>query len=257
MMNKLIIKLSLSFFVITAMAACAASHYHVVSAERTVILIDSTFDAAPDEVAAAFIEPYSQVVDSVMRPVVGHSARYMAARRPESALSNLLADILVWAASGYDEKPVMGVYNVGGIRAALPEGAVTYGDVLEIAPFENKICFLTLAGKDLLLLFENIAAAGGEGVSSGVELVITRDGRLAGARLHGKEIDPEADYRIATIDYLAEGNDKMDDFLSKKDFNSPQAATNDTRYIISDYFRAKEKEGVVVDAKIEGRITIK
>ena len=43
----------------------------------------------------------------------------MVAHRPESDLSNLLADIMVWAARDYNEKVDFGVYNMGGIRAAL------------------------------------------------------------------------------------------------------------------------------------------
>ena len=44
----------------------------------------------------------------------------------------------------------IGVYNMGGMRADLPKGDVTYGDVLNIAPFENKITFATLSGADVL-----------------------------------------------------------------------------------------------------------
>ena len=32
------------------------------------------------------------------------------------------------------------MYNKGGIRADLTKGDVTYGDILDVAPFENKIC---------------------------------------------------------------------------------------------------------------------
>ncbi len=85
-----------------------------------------------------------------MGPVVGRSAKYMTAKRPEGTLSNLLADILVWAAKDYNEKPDFGVYNMGGVRADLPKGDVTYGDVLDVAPFENKIAFTTLSGATVL-----------------------------------------------------------------------------------------------------------
>ena len=243
--------------VMAALSACASQKTtEVVSVERSRILVDSRYDAAQSEELAQLMAPYKHVVDSIMSPVVGQSAHYMAAERPESNLSNLLADILVWAGRDYGEQPVMGVYNMGGIRAALPEGTITYGDVLEVAPFENKICFLTLSGEALLRLFGNMAAVGGEGVSHGVRLVISRDGRLVSARLHGKEIDPEASYRIATIDYLAQGNDKLDAFKEKTDFNSPSAEENDTRYIISGYFREMARQGKVVDSKVEGRITV-
>lgn len=238
-----------------ALGSCAAAGgYAVTGVSRTRILIDSRYDTAPDSAAMRFIEPYRQAVDSVMSPVMGRSARYMSAGRPESPLSNLLADILVWAGKDYGEQPVMGVYNMGGIRAALPEGDITYGDVLEIAPFENKICFLTLSGEKLMQLFREMASTGGEGVSSGTDIVITEDGRLVSARLNGHDIDPKASYRIATIDYLAQGNDKMTAFKDATDLNSPKEQSNDTRYIISGYFREMARKGVVVDSRIEGRI---
>lgn len=116
-------------------------------------LVDKRFDQNPDAQAAVFIAPYKHKVDSIMSPVVGETAHYMAAGRPESELSNLLCDILVWAGKDFEEKPVFSVYNMGGIRAALAKGKQTVGDVNDMAPFENKICFLTLTGKDVLELF--------------------------------------------------------------------------------------------------------
>lgn len=240
-----------------ALLLSGCSHGYVVSGvERTRLLVDSRYDVAGDTAVEAFMAPYKKTVDSIMGPVVGRTASELNAYRPESPLSNLLADILVWAGKDYGESPVMGVYNMGGIRASLPKGDVTYGDVLEVAPFENKICFLTLSGADLMELFSQMAMVGGEGVSHGVELVITRDGKLKSARLNGSAIDPTASYRIATIDYLAQGNDKMEAFKKKTDFNSPRTKENDTRYIISSYFREAAGKGDTVKAQIEGRIRI-
>lgn len=191
-----------------------------------------------------------------MGPVLGVVARDMAAVRPESDLSNLLPDILVYMAKDYNETPDFGVYNIGGIRAALSKGQVTYGDVLDVAPFENKICFLTLTGENVLELFSQIAKRGGEGVSHGVELVITTDGQLRSARLNGQQIAPQRKYRIATIDYLAQGNDQLTAFKKHTDLNSPQEEKNNTRYIIADYFRQMQAKGKTVDSKVEGRIKV-
>lgn len=240
---------------VVAMTACR-SHYQLSGVSRTRIVVDSRYDAQPDAQATAFLAPFKQKVDSVMGPVLGSVAHDMAAERPESDLSNLLPDILMYMSKNYNEKPDFGLYNIGGIRAALSKGKVTYGDVLDVAPFENKICFITLTGEKLLELFGQIAARGGEGVSHGVELVITSDGKLRSARLHGKDIDPQASYRITTIDYLAQGNDGLTAFKSGTDLNSPKDDTNNTRYIISNYFREMNAKGVVVDSKVEGRVVI-
>ncbi len=213
------------------MGTGCASHYELASVKRTRILVDSRYDAAPDAAAAKFMEPYKHRVDSVMGPVVGEVDHDMTAHRPESDLSNLLADIMVWGAKDYHEKVDFGVYNMGGIRAALSKGKVTYGDVLDIAPFENKICFVTLTGAKVLELFSQMAHTGGEAVSHGVELVFTRDHKLKSARLNGKEIDPKASYRIATLDYLAQGNDKMEAFKSATNVVSPQESSNNTKIV--------------------------
>lgn len=233
-----------------------SSHYQLDSVSRSRILVDASYDATQDKEAADFMAPYKQKVDSVMSPVVGRAAQYLYAERPESNLSNLLADVLVWGGKAYNEKPDFSVYNMGGIRAAFAKGDITFGDVLDVAPFENKICFLTLKGSKVLELFAQIAMVGGESVSRGVELVITKDGRLVSARLDGKEIDPDREYRVATLDYLAQGNDKMEAFKSGYNANSPASADNNVRYIIVRYMKEKMAQGIDINSKIEGRIKI-
>ncbi len=238
-------------------ATACTSHYKLASTTHTRIVVDQRYDAHPDQAAANFLAPYKQKVDSIMGPVVGTVAHDMDVTRPESDLSNLLSDILVWASKDYNEHPVFGVYNMGGIRAALSKGNVTYGDVLDVAPFENKICFLTLTGEKVLELFSQMAVRGGEGVSHGVELVISSNGKLVSALLHGKPIDPKGSYRIATIDYLAQGNDGMTAFKAGTDLVAPSEEHNNTRFIIINYFKEKSKQGISVSARTEGRIKVK
>ena len=180
----------------------------------------------------------------------------MDADRPESKLSNLLADILIWAGKDFDEKPVFSVYNMGGIRASLEKGDVTIGDVIEVAPFENKLCFMTLKGSQIMTLFEQIAVRGGEGVSHSVKAVISKDGKLKSLKINGEDVNPDAEYRIATIDYLAEGNDGMPAFTLGTNRKMLTDKSNNLRFIIMDFFREETKQGRVVDAEIEGRITV-
>ena len=237
-------------------SACQ-SHYEVASIQRSRILIDSRYDSQPDQKAAEFLKPYKHVVDSVMGPVVGRSAKYMTAQRPEGTLSNLLSDVLVWAAKDYNENPDFGMYNMGGVRADLPKGDVTYGDVLDIAPFENKIAFGTLTGAEVLELFGQMASVGGEGVSSSVRMVITKDGRLESATINGEPVDPAKNYRLTTIDYLLGGTDKLEALKKCRDVNAPKDVSNNSRFVIMSYFRYMQKQGKEVDAQIEGRVVVK
>ena len=238
------------------LSSCRSS-YHLSGISGTRVLIDSRYDARPDARAAAFIAPYEQRVDSLMKPVVGQTARAMAAGRPESTLSNLLADVLLWSGDGFNERPDFAVYNMGGIRASLPAGDITNGDVLNVAPFENHICFLTLTGQKVLQLFGEMAARGGEAVSHGVCVVASRDGKLLNASLNGKPIDPSGSYRVATLDYLAQGNDGLEAFKDKTAVVSPHDEKYDVRHIIVSYFRHFARQGKTVDSKVEGRFTIK
>ena len=236
--------------------SCATRRYQVTGVERGRILVDGRYDSHADAEAAAILTPYKHTVDSLMSPVVGTTARYMAASRPESELSNLLADILVWGGKAFNEQPDFAVYNMGGIRAAFAAGNVTVGDVIDVAPFENKICFLTLTGADVMELFQQMAHRYGEGVSHGLELLVSEQGELLRACLNGYEIDAQREYRIATLDYLAQGNDGMPAFKKGTNVVSPQSEENNVRYLIMSYFRDQMAQGRSVDAVKEGRVVI-
>ena len=80
---------------------------------------------------------------------------------------------------------------------------------------------------------------------------------LKSVTVNGAPVDPQKSYRIATLDYLAQGNDGMPAFKSGTDLNSPKDDKNNARYVITDYFREMMKAGKAVDAKVEGRIIIR
>ncbi len=249
-----------AFIGITLIVSACTSQYEMTAINRTRILIDQRFDTKTPskevETAINFLQPYKARVDSLMQPVIGQTAHYMYADIPESPLSNLLPDILMWAGKKYGETPDFAIYNIGGIRAALAEGDVTIGDIYAIAPFENKICFLTLSGKAVQQLFEEIASTKGQGVSREVKIKISKNVKLKSATIKGEPIDPSRSYRIATIDYVAQGNDNMTAFRQKTNTNQPQGDENNVRVLIIDYFKQKTQEGKKVGQQIEGRITI-
>ena len=255
-MKKKDIKSGIIIMSAVAMLSGCASQYSIVGVERTRMLVDSRYDGRVSAETEAFLAPYKQKVDSVTRPVVGRAACYMAPYSPESALSNLLPDILMWAAKDYGEKPDFAVYNIGGMRAAIAEGDVTVGDILDVAPFDNKICFVTLSGEKVLELFRQIAGNGGEGVSREIKLRMKKDGELTGLTIGGKEVEPTRDYRVATIDFVAQGNDNMTAFGSSRMVNSPQENSNNVRVLIENYFREAAGNGVAVEGKIEGRVVV-
>lgn len=249
-MNK---QLSITFVAAaTMLSASCVSHYEMQNVDRSRILIDSRYDKA-DAKSEAFIAPFRAQVDSVMGPVVGKTAKALESYQPESPLSNLLSDILLWSGKDFDEKPDFAIYNVGGIRAAFPKGNITYGDVLDVAPFENKLCFCSLTGEKVTELFQQMAGWGGQGVSHGVAAVMDKDLHLLSLKINGEEVDPKRVYRIATLDYVAEGNDRMVAFKSKTDVKNPGGNKNNVRDLIIRYFKEASAKGIVIDANVEGR----
>lgn len=107
--------------------------------------------------------------------------------------------------------------------------------------------------KDFNPFFEQIAAVHGEGLS-GARLVITSDGKLVDAKVGGKSVDPRKDYTVATIDYLAEGNDKMPAFRDAKSKTFPKDKV--LRDLLIDYVKQCEEKGQFVTARTEGRIKV-
>lgn len=234
------------------LAACRPT-YEVTRVEGYRVAMDSTLTA--DAAMDALVAPYKAGVDSVMQRVVGTSAVSMEAERPESLLSNLVADVLRDAAAPATGKAAdMGLVNMGGLRNVITKGPVTCEHIFEILPFENSLCVLTLKGETLKQLFENIAARGGEGVS-GVKLTISADGRLLDATIGGRPVEDGRMYTVATIDYLAEGNDGMTALIQAEHRECPAGAT--LRNLFMQYVEQQTAAGKPLTARLEGRIVVK
>lgn len=241
-------RIFVSFLLLAVMLLSA--HAQKFDVTRTRILIDDKYTLAEDDSLVQFLAPYKAKVDSIMSPVLGMADHYMSAGEPEGELGNLLADVLMWAAPKFKEKPDFAIYNQGGIRAAMKQGPVTVGDINDIAPFENKITFLTLTGEDVLNLMSEISHRYGACFSHGFELVIKANQDVVSVKLNGKPINPKRKYRIVTLDYLAQGNDGMVSFKKKTNVKAPSGHENNVRYIIMDYVR-KHK---TVSSCLEGRL---
>lgn len=213
------------------------------------------YDRHPDASAVEIFGHYQQKVDSIMSPVIGHAAEELTSYRPESPLSNLIADILrESAAKRFGQMPEVGIMNMGGIRNIMNGGNITIGTIYEICPFQNALSVVTMKGDVLLELFRQIASLHGEGLS-GANLVISKDGKLISAKVGGKDISPAADYRVATIDYIAAGNDHMEAF--KKAVKKEEPADAVLRDLFIEYVKANEAAGRTIDARVEGRIVVK
>mgnify|MGYP002623232167 CR=1 FL=1 len=254
-MKKMTTSLIVGMMVVMMMSC--ATHYSVNSISRTRMLIDQTYDRQTDAEAVLFMQPFKRQVDSLMSPVLGKANMPIEPYRPESPMSNLLPDILAWAAPQYGEKVDFALYNIGGMRASLAKGDITIGDVFEVAPFENYICFVTLTGDKVEELLGQVAYRAGEGVSKEVRIVLDADHKLLSATIGGAPIDKYRAYRIATLDYVSHGNDRMVAFKSSTDRHDITSEDGLARAVIMRYIQDRTAKGLAIESKIEGRITIK
>ena len=202
----------------------------------------------------AILERNKAYVDSIKSPVLGEAAVALEKYIPESPLMNFAADALMEMAQLHSEQKIdIAITNKGGLRSNIAAGTVTFGDVYNVFTFENRLALLTLTGEQLTLLCKEIAKVGGEAIS-GMRLEITKDGKLVDATVNGKAIEPQATYRIATLDYLAQGNDNLTTLAQGADFEITKLLLRD---LMVEYIKKETANGRNISAACDGRITVK
>jgi 5'-nucleotidase/UDP-sugar diphosphatase len=140
-------------------------------------------------------------------------------------LGNFVADVMR-DRTGAD----LAIMNAGGIRAPLSAGEIRQRDILTMLPFDNRIVTLPMTGAKVRRMLDGVArrlGKSGFGHVSGASYVISRDRAVevrvwgsakrgdAGSgrsRLRdGEPIDGNRVYKVATIDFLADGGDYFDE----------------------------------------------
>lgn len=194
------------------------------------IPIDARLDSKIDPKLEALLVPYRHGVDSLMTTPLAQSA--IELRNDEAPLLNFVADFirdngnrLLKESKVSGKKTVdLAIINKGGLRRSLPKGGVSEGMIITMMPFANRTSVVDIKGKDLIAVLDTMAGRGGDGVSSEMEVVFDPASKtIVEAEISGKKLDPEATYRVATIDYLAHGGDYLTGFL-----NSTPVAVSDS-----------------------------
>ena len=224
-----------------------------IAVEYRLYPVDARYDDRLDSEFAAKLTPYKEQVDNAMSMALGNSVVDLVVDRPESTLSNWACDALADIARQRSGKKIdFVVGNIGGMRADIPKGVVTRGNVWQTFPFTNYMSIVELKGSDVRDLFVQIAENGGEGVSREVRLVINK-GAVVQSSIAGAPIDDNRIYTIATINFVAEGGDGMVAFrnaLSREDY--PGFVFE----LYEGYLLRMTQRGESMQASLDGRITI-
>lgn len=180
--------------------------------EYSLIPVNSRLDSRIDPSVAEILVPYRAGVDSLMAVGVGRTAKELGQKSPE--LLNFLTDIVYERGKELSSDVDFALLNKGGIRRGLPKGTITEGQIITMLPFNNRVRVIDIKGSELLPAFEQMARVGGNGVSDGVRATYTYDkednkAELESVTVNGEALDPNRTYRVATIDYIANGGDYM------------------------------------------------
>ncbi|MEW6432910.1 MAG: 5'-nucleotidase C-terminal domain-containing protein [Myxococcota bacterium] len=168
-------------------------------------------EITPDATVLATLKPAEQRVAELQEKDLHIKVPVPLGRNyeSESALGSFLADSLRSMT-----KADVALLNPGGLRADLKAGAVKYGAVYEVLPFDNQVATLELTGDQLLRLL-TAAYGSKKGVFqvSGLEVKLGRcpaPDRLKQATLPGgKPLDPAGKYTLVMPDFLARGGDGL------------------------------------------------
>ena len=195
-----------------------------------------------DEEAQAYIATVKAQYEETLNQVVATTAVDLTTKDPatgERAVRNSETNLGDLCADAY--RMVLGAdvafVNGGGVRADIPAGDITYGQILSVHPFGNMACLIEVSGQQILDALEMASRdvpneCGGflqvSGLSYeinvGVETSVVLDDKgsfveVAGERrvqnvlVDGQPIDPEATYTLASHNYmLKSGGDGMSMF---------------------------------------------
>ena len=165
----------------------------------------------------------------------------LRSRDAESSLGNLFADALREQTAGAD----VAVNNNarGGLRTDLPEGALTFGRLYDVFPFDNRLVSVTLSGAELRNVFADEVRRNRRGALgvSGVRVVAscsTKGVEVALFRPSGQAIAGDEQLTVVAMDSLIFGAV----FSSLKvpgDFRVPREDAPVMREVVEDWLRAR------------------
>jgi 5'-nucleotidase len=174
--------------------------------EAQPIPVDASIEPDPvvETMVAGWMLPVADMVNEVVAQAKATIPRG-AFGEFHNPVGYLLADayLMITEAAG----SVAAFTNVGGVRAEIEEGDVTYGDLLTVAPFNNTMVVMDVTGAELLAALEHGAGGGGRLIPSEGTTYTINDGEVVDVIVAGEPLDLDATYRVTVNSFTASGGD--------------------------------------------------
>jgi 2',3'-cyclic-nucleotide 2'-phosphodiesterase (5'-nucleotidase family) len=252
-MKKALLIINLWIFLVLACAGSGSfkSAYNVNNVESQEVTIDSTL--ARDPAMNELISPYRAELNKEMSVVIGYAAVDLKKGRPEAALNNFVADLMLKRANQEFDQPVqVALTNLGGLRVEIPRGPITREKIFEVMPFENELVVLDMTGAQLITLAKEIGASGGEAIA-GMRLEYSGD-RLARMTVRDHFVESDSVYHLVTTDFLSSPGRNKFAILSTVPRSFLGVMLRDA---ILDEIIELNANGKQATAEVDGRVVIK
>ncbi|MEE6280900.1 5'-nucleotidase C-terminal domain-containing protein [Georgenia sp. MJ170] len=229
-----------------------------VAVTTSVVEVDHTVEPDPElraleeQYEAEMEENLSEVLASVQTPLLNPEH---ATRRIETRLGSFVAD----AFRAYHSADI-GWANGGGIRAEAPGPDFTLRDAYSLAPFDNKVMLVEVAGSGLRRALEEGVArvqdlGGGFPQVSGMAYTYDPDApvgaRVSDVLVAGQPLDDEATYTTAVTNYVVNGGDAITGFDAAEVLVPAAEAPADAEAIA-----AHARQLGTISIELEGRIVV-
>ncbi len=230
--------------------------------ERFYELLPVTSTFGDDTKTAAAIASYETKLGTALDKVAGTAkvpldGVSLHLRTSETNLGNLLADAM--RASAHSD---IAITNSGSIRGnrLFPAGPLTRRTLIEMHPFDNVVCVLSLTGRVILDALNHgvgsLPAPDGRfpqvsGLTMTVEQSAPRGNRVRDVKVNGQPLDPNKVYTVAMPDFVLKEGDGYTMFTGQPVQVGPEAGN-----LISDALEQFVTAKSEIAPAIEGRITI-
>ncbi len=230
--------------------------------DSQLVVVDRKIE--PDPACTAKLEEYQEPIKKMLSDVVGETlvnldGEKSRVRSQETNLGNLIADALLTKAATSGAS--IAIINGGSIRDSVPAGDFSFGQIMNILPFNYYLMIAELSGKQVIAALEN-------GVSR-VEEYSGRFPHVSGMRYTWdprakpgsrialvevktpdgyRPIDLNARYIVATYDFLFAGGDGYTVFRESERFKN----LGFTDYeVLREYVAAKSPVRTMVEGRIK------
>jgi len=237
------------FYFILILSGCTTVN-HISKTEVQYTAVESESAAKEDEEVNKIVAPYKAQLDEVMNEVLAVLPAELAKQKPESPLGNWVSDVIAerLRKDGYDVD--LTVVNYGGLRVPyLAAGPLTRGEIFELTPFDNTLMIVDVPGHKLDSFLLLIAQADGWPVSKEAKLVMSNK-KIISAQIAGQLIAQNKIYKVATLDYVANGGDNMKVLIPLSRIQTGLIL----RDVLIDYLKEATAAGKTITPTTDGRI---